>query len=104
MAEDQRNMIYGHAPMYRHYIIVRALRLKQMRLLDAIEKYHIFGAVSCWMYKTGLHHINNLIWLQEKIRANQIYLVILAEFLNPEENPELYNVTVKINIHGQWSM
>lgn len=46
--------------------------------------------------KRGLPHSHNLIWLNEKIRANQIDQVLRAEFLNPEKHPELHNIIFKI--------
>ncbi|KAG8234325.1 hypothetical protein J437_LFUL013065 [Ladona fulva] len=50
--------------------------------------------------KRGLPHSLNLIWLHEKICLNQIDQVTQAEYLNPEEDPELYHTIVKNMIHG----
>lgn len=50
--------------------------------------------------KRRLPHSHNLFWLHKKIRPNQIDQVIRAEFPNPEEELELYNIIVKNMIHG----
>ncbi|KAG8229127.1 hypothetical protein J437_LFUL009716 [Ladona fulva] len=71
--EIKEDMIYGQAPMDHH---------------DTI------AIVRCWMYiiewqKQALLYSHNLIWLHEKIHPNQIDQIKRAEFLNPEEDPEL---------------
>ncbi|KAG8229943.1 hypothetical protein J437_LFUL011087 [Ladona fulva] len=92
--------------MDRHDIITRVFRRKKLRFMDFIAKYHILGAVRCWMYtiewqERGLTHLHSLIWLLEKICPNQIDQdQTQAEYPNPEDDPELYNI-IKINrIHG----
>jgi len=96
---------YGQTVIDRHDIIARVFRQKQIKFIEAIVKKRIFGAVICWMYliewqKRGLPHSHNLIWLQEKIRPNQIDNVIRAEFSNLEEDPKLYSIIVKNMVHG----
>ncbi|GBP04279.1 hypothetical protein EVAR_6503_1 [Eumeta japonica] len=103
--EIKEQLKYGQTSMDRHDIIARVFRQKQIRFIKVITKYHIFGTVRCWMYtiewqKRGLPHSHNLIWLHDKIYPTDIDKIIQAEFPNPQNDPELYNIVVKNMIHG----
>ncbi|GBO98476.1 hypothetical protein EVAR_95_1 [Eumeta japonica] len=50
--------------------------------------------------KRGLPQSHNLIWLHDKIYPTDIDKIIQAEFPNPQNDPELYNIVVKNMIHG----
>lgn len=103
--EIKEELFYGQSAADRHDIIARVFRQKQIKFIEVIVKSRIFGIVLCWMFtiewqKRGLPHCHSLIWLKEKIHSNQIDNVISAEFPNPEEDPELYDIIVKNMIHG----
>ena len=103
--EIKEELQYGQTASDRHDIVARVFRQKQIKFIDAIVKNQIFGAVICWMFsiewqKRGLPHSHNLIWFQNKIQPNQIDDIIKAEFPNPEEDPDLYNIIVKNMVHG----
>lgn len=104
-SEIKENLSYGQSANDRHDLIARIFRQKQFKFIEIIVKKQIFGFAVCWIYsiewqKRGLPHSHNLIWLKEKIRSNQIDDVIRAEFPNPQEDPDLYDVIVKNMIHG----
>ncbi|XP_036347381.1 uncharacterized protein LOC118756745, partial [Rhagoletis pomonella] len=72
---------------------------------DAENLEKLFGAVRCYMFsiewqKRGLPHSHNLLWLEEKIRPNEIDRVISAEIPNPDTDPILHNIVKTNMIHG----
>ena len=61
--------------------------------------------VVCYMYsvewqKKWLPHAHILLWLEEKIRPDQIDSVISAELPDPDKHPELYDIVKTHMIHG----
>ncbi|XP_044735689.1 uncharacterized protein LOC123297922 [Chrysoperla carnea] len=103
--EIKEQLKYGQTSIDRHDIIARVFRQKQIRFIEVITKYHIFGTVISWMntiewQKRGLPHSHNLIWLHDKIYPTDIDKIIRAEFPDPQKDPELYNIVVKNMIHG----
>ncbi|GFW28509.1 ATP-dependent DNA helicase [Trichonephila clavipes] len=63
-------------------------------MIDLLVKGKIFGCVRCFMYsvewqKRALPHAHILIWLETKIRAEQIDDVIRTELPDQEVDPEL---------------
>jgi hypothetical protein len=89
----------------RHDLLARVFRQKLIKLMHVINKGHVFGATRCWMYsiewqKRGLPHAHILVWLTDKIKADQIDSVISAELPNPEQDPILSHVIQKNMIHG----
>ena len=44
------------------------------------------------MAKRGLPHANILVWLEQKLHANQIDELISAELPNSEQDPRLFNI------------
>ena len=76
-----------------------------MRLMEVIVKGKIFGTVRCWMYtiewqKRGLPHAHILVWLKEKIRPDQIDLLISAELPDPRLDPRLFQTVKNSMLHG----
>ena len=73
----------------RHDLTATVFRQKLIKLKDALTKGHVFGATLCWMYsvewqKRGLPHTHILVWLQNKIRPDQIDSIISAELPDPQ--------------------
>ncbi|XP_044005570.1 uncharacterized protein LOC122850499 [Aphidius gifuensis] len=50
--------------------------------------------------KRGLPHVHILVWLKNKIHANQINDIISAELPDPEQDPLLHEIIKKNMIHG----
>ncbi|XP_053595538.1 uncharacterized protein LOC128667851 [Microplitis demolitor] len=55
--------------------------------------------ISRWQ-KRGLPHAHILLWLEDKVTPNRIDSIIKAEFPNPQEDLDLYNIIKKHMIHG----
>lgn len=56
--------------------------------------------VRCHMFtiewqKRGLSHVYLLVWLNEKLRPNDIDLVLSAELPNQRDDPSLFNIVSK---------
>ncbi|XP_054719193.1 uncharacterized protein LOC129228538 [Uloborus diversus] len=65
----------------------------------------VFGNVCCWLYsiewqKRGLPHTHILVWLEDKIRPEEIDQIISAEIPNPLADPELFEIVTNHMIHG----
>ncbi|GFV80809.1 hypothetical protein TNCV_1901241 [Trichonephila clavipes] len=74
-------------------------------MLDLLVKGKNFGCIHCFMYsvewqKRGLPHAHILIWLETKIRSEQIDDVIRAELPDQEVDPELFDVVKTHMVHG----
>ncbi|XP_053592995.1 uncharacterized protein LOC103575583 [Microplitis demolitor] len=71
---------------------------KQLRAENYI---HLQDAlrVEKWQ-KRGLPHAHILLWLEDKVTPNRIDSIIKAEFPNPQEDLDLYNIIKKHMIHG----
>ena len=73
--------------------------------MDYLTKLKIFGSVASHMYTVewqhrGLPHTHILLWLDTKLRADQIDQVISAEIPNVQQDPELFEIVTKQMIHG----
>jgi len=84
--EIQSSLFLKQKATDRHDIISRVFNLKPKKLIDLIDKKEIFGEVSCYMYtiewqKRSLPHVHLLVWLQVKVRPNDIDSVICASEL-----------------------
>ncbi|CAF1513734.1 unnamed protein product [Rotaria magnacalcarata] len=102
--EIQQELTEGRAPSDRHDLLARVFRQKLIKLVNIITKSHVFGPTRCWMYsiewkKRGLPHAHILIWLRNKIKADQIDSVISAELPDPERDPQLFEIIIKTMIH-----
>ena len=99
--EDSQQQMPGH----RHDIVARVFKQKHNKLMDLINKGHIFGPPRAHLYsiewqKRGLPHSHTLIWLENKIHANEIDSIISAEFPNEAEDPILFNIIKNNMLHG----
>jgi len=82
--EVKSSLFLNQQATNRHDIISQVFNLKVKKLIDLITKDKIFGKTRCYMYtiewqKRGLPHVHLLVWLQDKVRPNDIDTVISAE-------------------------
>jgi hypothetical protein len=78
--------------------------LNLKKLMDVMTK-EVFGATIYHMYtiewqKRGLPHAHILLWLQKKLRPTNINHQISAEFPDPSNDPQLYDVIKSNMVHG----
>jgi hypothetical protein len=95
----------GQTHSDRHDLSARVFKHRLIKLMNTITKSHVFGFARCWMYsiewqKRGLPHAHILIWLRDKMKADQIDSFISAGLPNPQRDPRLYEIIVKNMIHG----
>ncbi|KAF8771706.1 hypothetical protein HNY73_019086 [Argiope bruennichi] len=103
--EIQTLLLPGQQTIHRHDITARVFKQKLKSLIDFIVKYSVFGITRCWLYsiewqKRGLPHAHILIWLQDKIRSEEIDQIISAEIPDPSIDQKLFNIVTKHMIHG----
>ncbi|XP_018803852.1 PREDICTED: uncharacterized protein LOC108978162 [Bactrocera latifrons] len=103
--EIKENINTNLNPQDRYDIVNRVFHLKVQKLLNLINKSHIFCPPRFHMYtiewqKRGLPHVHLLVWLVNKIRPNQIDRVISAELPDKDEDPILYEIVKKHMMHG----
>ncbi|XP_018804180.1 PREDICTED: uncharacterized protein LOC108978385 [Bactrocera latifrons] len=87
--EITNQLLHSQSSSDRHDITARVFNQKLKALMDFIVRCHVFGDVRCWMYyaewqKRGLPHAHILLWMVEKIRPDEIDLIICAEIPDPE--------------------
>ena len=103
---DITDLLMPHQPAHdRHDLTARVFRQKLLKLMAVITKHKVFGATRCFMYsiewqKRGLPHAHILVWLQNRIRPEQIDSVISAELPDPEQDPILFGIVLKSMVHG----
>jgi hypothetical protein len=73
--------------------------------MDVMTKGEVFGPTICHMYtiewqKRGLPHAHVLLRFQEKLRPTDIDHLISAEFPDPNNDPQLYDVIKSNMVHG----
>lgn len=73
--------------------------------MAVITRLHIFGTTSAAVYsierqKRGLPHLHSLIWLEHRMRPEQIDDIISAELPDREQDPVLFAIVSKQMIHG----
>ncbi|GFQ67882.1 helitron_like_N domain-containing protein [Trichonephila clavata] len=73
-------------------------------MIDLLVNEKKFGCFRYFMYsvelqKGGLPHVHILIWLETKIRAEQIDDVIRAQLPDEEVDPELFDVVKAHMVH-----
>ena len=103
--EITSSLLPGQFSYDRHDIIARVFHLKLKLLMNLLTKEKIFGHILCFTYsvewqKRGLPHAHILLWLQDKIRPNDVNKVISAEIPNPNEDQTLHNIVKTHMIHG----
>ena len=103
--EIQTLLLPGQQSIHRHDITARVFRQILKSLTDLIVKHSVFGNTRCWLYsiesqKRGLPHAHILIWLEDKIRSEEIYQIISAEIPDTSTYPKLFDIVTSHMIHG----
>lgn len=98
-------LLPGQTSSDRHDITARVFRQKIRSLMAYITKHRVFGNTRCWMYsiewqKRGLPHAHILIWLVDKIQADQVDDIICAEIPNPESDCDMHHIIITNMING----
>jgi hypothetical protein len=94
--------------MNRPDLCSRIFELSLNKFYDLLSKKHILGRMEAYAgtreyQKTGLPHAHTAWWLedQDKIRtAAELDMYICAEIPDPIEEPELYELVTKYQLHG----
>jgi hypothetical protein len=99
--EIQTSLLPGQQPIHRHDITDDKLK----SLTDLIVKHSVFRNTRCWLYsiewqKRGLNRAHNFIWLEDKIRSEEIDQIISAEIPDTLTDPELFDIVTSHMIHG----
>ncbi|XP_063974291.1 uncharacterized protein LOC135160997 [Diachasmimorpha longicaudata] len=102
--EIQPLLLPGQQAIHRHDITARVFKQKLKSLIDFIVKYSVFGITRGRLYtvewqKRGLPHAHILIWLQDKIRPEEIDQIISAKIPDPLIDQELFDIVTKHMIH-----
>ena len=103
--EITEELFDGQSSTHRHDLIARVFHLKLKKMMELFTSGQIFGMTICHMYtvewqKRGLPHAHILLWLQDKLRPEDIDAVITAEFPDPNEDPLLFETIKKHMVHG----
>ena len=92
--------------MNRPDMCSRVFELSMKKFFDLMSKKHVLGRMKAHAgtreyQKTGLPHLHSVWWLEEKIQsAEDLDKFICAEIPDPLEEPELYALVVKYQLHG----
>ncbi len=86
-------------------MVLRVFHLKWKSMMMVIKQRQVFGLVQCDMFsveweKQGLLHAHILIWLQSKVRAQEVDRFIYAEMPDALQDPRLLNIVTSHMIHG----
>ncbi|XP_078521565.1 uncharacterized protein LOC144790723 [Lissotriton helveticus] len=89
----------------RHDIVARVFNLKVKTLMKLLTQQGIFGSAKAYIFtiewqKRGLPHVHILLWLEPKIHADDVDLIISAELPDPINDPKLFLIVKKNMIHG----
>lgn len=103
--EIKNELFPGQTSKNRHDLISRVFHLKMKKFLDITIKKEIFNKVNCYSLsvewqKRGLPHCHILIWLETKIRPDEIDLIISAELPDKNIDPILHEMVLKHMCHG----
>ena len=104
--EVQENLLPGQEPHDRLDIIARVFRQKNKKLMELL-KNGAFGKMRAFLYtieyqKRGLPHAHILLWVtpEDKVKPEDIDLVISAEIPDKEQDPELCKMVMAHMIHS----
>ncbi|XP_078523156.1 uncharacterized protein LOC144792149 [Lissotriton helveticus] len=89
----------------RQDIIARVFNLKVKARMKILTQKHIFGYAKVNIFtiewqKTGLPHVHILLWLEPKIQADEVVLIISAELPDPVNDEQLFLIVKKNMLHG----
>jgi len=103
--EIQNELFEDQQPADRHDIVSRVFHLKLKKLMHFFKKIEAFGSVKCSMstvewQKRGLPHAHILLWLEERIKPDEIDRIICAELLDKNVDPLLFDIVCKNMVHG----
>lgn len=103
--EIQSNILHNTKYYDRHDIVARVFNGKVKKMMELLVKKRLYGQVLAHMYsiewqKRGLPHVHILLWLQNKIRGDDIDNIICAEIPDPNVDQHLYNIIIKNMVHG----
>lgn len=95
----------GQRSNVRHDLIARVFHEKQTKLLAVLTKHNLFGPTRCFVsaiewQKRGLPHSHTLIWLERRLRPDDIDRVISAERPDQAVDPVLHKIITENMIHG----
>jgi hypothetical protein len=105
--EIQTLLLPGQQSIHHHDITARVFRQTLKALTDLIVKQSVFGNTLCWLYsiewqKRGLPHAQILIWLEDKIRSEEIDQIISAEIPDTVTDPQLFDIITSHKIHESY--
>ena len=106
--EIQRELLPGQTAADRPDLVTRVFKLKMDELKKDIEKHNILGVSVARVYtiefqKCGLPHMHMIIFLHHDSKletSEDVDSLISAEFPDPEEEPELFELVKKLMVHG----
>jgi len=106
--EIQRELLPGQTATDRPDLVSRVFHLKMKDLLEDIFKNNILGVTVARVYtiefqKRGLPHMHMIIFFEResKLRtAEDVDSLISAEFPDPVQQPELFELVKKFMVHG----
>ena len=105
--EITTHLLPHQRPYDRQDVIARVFNQKTRALWTMLVKGELYGTVAAIMYtiewqKLGLPHVHLLLWLIDKIQSSDIDSIISAELPDENQDPKLFQIVKKNNIHGPW--
>lgn len=90
--EIQNELFENQQPADRHDIVSRVFHLKLKKLMHFFKNIEAFGPVKCSMstvewQKRGLPYAHILLWLEERIKPDEIDRIICAELPDKDVDP-----------------
>ena len=105
LEKDNGALFEGQKSTDRHDIIARVFYMKAKQLINVLTKGKVFGPTLAFTYsiewqKRGLPHVHIILWLINKIRANDVDNIISAEIPDVKTDPDLHEIVINNMIHG----
>ncbi len=99
------NLMPSQQASDRYDIVSHVFHLKLKSMMKVIKQRQVFGQVQCDMLtvewqKRDLPHAHILIWLQNKLRAQDVDQFICAEIPDRTQDQRLFNIVTSHMIHG----